>query len=309
MSRRLLPLSLLVLLGARAPDVDHGSTAGMSRWIADEHRRVAEASRWRSPTEPERAALARAVTRLARGAARCDDALLDGVAPDLAKAGMIASRHRAGEATFVVVEEAAPHGAGLLALRCGDALPLLVQAPHAFFDVHTDDLVRDGFLEGGARAAMWSTVHRYQALPGERPEDPVHPADVTRQTTSAFHTATLALAAAIPELRVLQLHGFGGAPGAFDAVVSSGRADLPPRFARAPLAGVLGVPAARIGLYGDDAHELGATGNVQGHVLSTLTPPRFLHVELSRPLRDRLRGDPALAGRLVRTLGAGAWTF
>ncbi len=204
----------------------------------------------------------------------------------------------------LIIQEAREHrGAGLIALRCGPASDLVWQAPHAFFDLRTRDIARLIFAEGDARAVMWSTVHRYRATPGERPEDPVHPADVTREHGSLFQAATVALAAGRPELRFVQLHGFYASTMPWDAVISHGdREDRPAGLAEA-LEPVLG----RVALYGRDVDDLGGTINVQGRILAAWPVPRFVHLELDPEHREALEDDPTMRADLARVLLEVPW--
>src|SRR5690606_19084745 len=127
--------------------------------------------------------------------------------------------------------------------------------------------------------------------PGERPEDPVHPADVCHQPGSLFQTVTLALTATRAELRVVQVHGYGGEPTHVDLVVSTGRPDRPPRGLREIVATTLGVHPTRVGVFPDDVDVLGGTTNAAARQLAARAP-RFLHLELSRDLREVLRASP-----------------
>jgi len=241
---------------------------------------------WRSPTVGEREAVRDAMRTLGAAADPCE------AVPEarrlLVRADM-AVDVLAGEPPLVVVREDREHrGAGLVVVRCGPAEPWVWQAPHALYEAPTRTIARDLFLETGARATMWNTVHRYRALPGESPDQEVHPGDVTREHGSLFQAATVGLAAGDPTLRFVQIHGFAREDLPWDVVVSFG-ADGPDadRLADA-LAPVLG----RVAAYGRDVDVLGGTTNVQGRALAR-TGHRFLHVELTPGARSLLAGDPA----------------
>jgi hypothetical protein len=175
---------------------------------------------------------------------------------------------------------------------------LIVQAPHSHFDLRTGDLARDALLAAPIRGAMWNTTHRYRATPDERPEDPVHPADVCDQPASAFQAWSLAAAAARPA-RVVQLHGFAQGPAA--AVLSSGDADRPPVHLTDAVAAALGEPIA---VYGVDTATLGGARNV----LASALPGRFLHLELAPHARARLADDPGALTDLIEAIGAASWS-
>ncbi len=246
-----------------------------------------EGAVWRSITSRERGALQDAVGLLARSANMCPAADLEEANIRLRPYDFVAERIDLGGVDVIAVHEGREHrGSGLLVLRCGNASPLLWQAPHSFFDLHTAEITRQVFLESGARAAMWNSVHRYRSSPDENEDDPVHPADVTREFGTAFHAMTVAVAAADPGLKVVQLHGFAERAAGWDVVVSTGDARRPPFAAAGALS-----PLGKVAAYGKDTDELGATTNVQGRALNRFSLPRFLHIELSPDVRNRLRSQ------------------
>ncbi len=253
---------------------------------------------WRSPTRPEREAVQQGVQLLAEAAITCDPAGRQRAAEGLASAGL--GVRELSETVWLVAETDEHYGAGFLALRCGagaSVTSVTLQAPHGRYDLGTGELLVALFATSTARAAQWNTVHRYRAVPGERPADPVHPADVAHQPGSLFHAATLGLAAADPQLRVVQLHGFAKGRVEAELVLSSGDASRPPEAAGLAAAGVGGVA-----LFGRDVQTLGGTTNAQARAL----PGRFLHVEMSADLRERLAtSDEQLAA--LWTAVAGPW--
>lgn len=255
---------------------------------------------WRSPYAAERTALREGLARLAAGAATCDAGRLAEARALLAPADLVVEAWEGP--VWIVRERLERRGAGLVAIRCGEAEPWVWQAPHAMYDLETGEIVRHLFVESGARAAMWNTVHRYRSTPAEAREDAVHPADVTREHGSLFHAATVGLAVGDPGLRFVQVHGFDRDSVPHDAIVSTGRADAPPT-ALATALGVLG----SVGAYGADAEALGGTVNVQGKMLAAFPGHRFLHLELDRDLRRRLAEDADLRKRLVDGLRGATW--
>lgn len=244
-----------------------------------------EGAVWRSATSRERSAVQDAARMLVRTAAECPQADVDAAVARVAPLDFVVERIDLGGVGILVVREGRERrGAGVLVIRCGEASPLLWQAPHSFYDLHTAEIVRLAFLESGARAAMWNTVHRYRSRADETEDDPVHPADVTREFGSLFHAMTVGVAAGDPGLRVVQVHGFAERPEGWAAIVSSGDAARPPLAAAGALS-----PLGTIATFGKDTDELGATNNVQGRALARSPRPRFLHVELSPTARGLLR--------------------
>lgn len=273
--------------------VEHADLDALRAHVADLWRDASDAT-WASPTRSERADVARGAALLAAALDTCDvDAL--GVAGRALGGGWGLTLHRAGDVRVVLAHELRPHGGPLLAWRCGAAVELVVQAPHSHYDLGTGALALDVLVRADVRGVMWSTVHRYGALPGERPEATIHPADVCAQPGSTFQAWSMAVAATRP-VRVVQLHGFGR--GEADVILSSGDPDAPPEGAARVTEALVGPTS----VFGVDTSELGATGNALGRALA---PGRFLHVELSPGARERLRGEAVAA--LVDALGEVVW--
>lgn len=236
---------------------------------------------WRSPDVSERVAVRDAMRLL--GAATDPCSVEERARAMLAPVDLVVERIDGEPALLVVREGQERRGAGLYVLRCGPASPWVWQAPHSLNEAPTRGIARQLFLETGARATMWNTVHRYRSRPEETPGDEVHPADVTRERGSLFHAATLGLAAGDPTLRFVQLHGFAGGALPWDAVVSFGRAERSAVAVAAALGPVLG----RVAAWPEDVDVLGGTVNVQGQDLAR-SGDRFLHVELSPEARAML---------------------
>ncbi len=286
---------------------DHASADAFRLWLTQHHKALASASVWSSPTEVERRAWSQALGTLLRDQAGCRSEERTAMAPLLQEAGYGVEMHAWPTGSAAVFTETAPHGGGLLVLRCGSESNLVVQAPHSRFDLGTGGIAMAAVAMGDVRGGMWNTVHRYRAVPGEQPADRVHVGDVAHQATSLFHTATLAWAWADPAARFVQLHGFDARRSEATAVLSSGRVDRPPTPVRAPLAAVLGVPEAEVLVFGLDQDDLGGTTNVQARALGAAPLPRFLHVELSRTLREALEQDPGRVVEVVHALDRAPW--
>jgi hypothetical protein len=192
-------------------------------------------------------------------------------------------------------------GDGLYVFRPGGA-PVCVQAPHTFFDEGTGDIALAVAADLRAVALFANTVHRYAPVVAGAAESA---ADVAHAPRSLFRAATEGLLAA-RALPIIQLHGFGPSealPADAAAVVADGASTRPPDAPAARLRSALAEALARrVLLYGVDAHELGATTNIEGRAAREAGAP-FLHVEMSRATRsDAARAATALAGALRRTL-------
>lgn len=295
-------MTWLLSLALAAP-VAHPTRDALAAWLREHHDAAHTAAVWRSPTTPERRALMAGAATLARAVDTCPDHAVARATAELARAGLDLAVHTVGDATFLVLTDATDRGAGWSVWRCGPSSELIVQAPHAFHDLQTAPLALAAFLGTGARGAMFNSVHRYRAEPDERPEDEVHPADVTRQPASDFHTLTLTWTAVRPESRVVQLHGFGDDLTDADVVLSTTAADTGADGAAAALTAAL--PDHRVATWGVDVHVLGGTTNALAPSLGRAG--RLLHVELSRELRRTLARDPGTAARALASL-EGPWS-
>ncbi len=172
------------------------------------------------------------------------------------------------------------HGGGIYIIRCGTTVePLVLQAPHAFHDLHTRRLSSALFSATKSRALFLNTMHRFAEGKPESLTDAAH------QYGTFFQAATLSIARVNRKFRVVQIHGFAPRESLhFDVILSSGDPTRPPRH----LASTLGPRFARVGVFGDNADVLGATSNVQGIALNRQGTGRFIHIELNLDLRTRL---------------------
>jgi hypothetical protein len=204
------------------------------------------------------------------------------------------------------------------------ASEILLEAPHAYFDVGTGLLGAELFFfpPPGARprAFFTNTIHRYQSAPGKKLKQKNSPSDVAHNPEHGFNTATEAFVRTLGgRALVIQLHGFAGRPedddegadavakgvpaspapaGEIAMVVSSGD-----RFASSPRSGALA--AALVKLFGkgvkrfpEDVRMLGATTNVQMRALANVHGAEFVHIEMSAETRKALAGDRELRGKL-----------
>lgn len=200
-------------------------------------------------------------------------------------------------ASWVVQEKgSARQGRGFFVFRDAPGQGVL-QVPHAFKDEMTRDIGLALFAEGQFAAAVWNTVPR-------------NVADMAHREHTHFQSFTRAVAQAWPSASVLQIHGFDQgkrktqAGAAAELILSAGHGQPPAALRRQwnCLSRRLGRPVA---LYPESAQELGGTGNAQVGLLLSLGFKGFVHAEISRPLRESLRDDPALRGIFLNCLQAG----
>jgi hypothetical protein len=172
--------------------------------------------------------------------------------------------------------------------------PVILQAPHSFFDQHTESITRDLFRWSNFRAAAWNSVHR-------KTEDAAH----TEQ--HYFNALTIAAAELAPSPFVVQIHGFSQshrktpAGKRADIIASNGSKVPAPWFQRASLH-LHGISYGTVLMYPHEIRELGATTNAQAAALRAAGSDRFLHLELSQPLRERLRTSESLQRQMVNDL-------
>ena len=204
---------------------------------------------------------------------------------------------RIGDLWLLAEAPDARRGAGAIAIRAGAAAPVIIEAPHTFFDVGTLPVAIDAFDAGRGRALLINTVHRFIAGRGEGGDDEGGNgaiSDVAHASASFFLAGHRALLAAQPAAWTVQLHGFGNdrAPGV-DVILSASVTAAPLDEVAARARVVLGDSVRR---YPDEIHVLGALTNVEAAASRDAGAP-FLHVEMSRALRDRLGDDPDLRRR------------
>lgn len=197
-------------------------------------------------------------------------------------------------------------GAGAVVFRADASPPLVIEAPHTFFDSDTLPIALHLFEGLKAQALVVNTVHR--ARNADKFGGPVHlqarsgklDSDVAHQSASQFSTAHQTLTRVIPNLITIQVHGYSDSklPN-FDVVVSAARTRANANTIAARLRAQ--IPALRVGVYPVDTRQLGGTTNAQArHSREVGTP--FLHIELSRSLRTRLLDEPQIRQRFVQAL-------
>ncbi len=193
--------------------------------------------------------------------------------------------------------DAIPHG--FFAIRLGPASPVILEAPHAFFDLETGRLLSDWFDEGWARAAFFNQGHRFGG-PGKEPE-PDSP-DVAHRPASFFQAATLGAARGLRTPLVVQVHGFKDRDNEA-AVVSAGSALQPHRIENAFVEALSPIlrPQGLV-LPAEEALDLAGRKNVQGKGLSSHA--RFVHLELSHTVRTTLLNNSNLRSEVGASMKA-----
>ena len=198
-------------------------------------------------------------------------------------------------------------GQGLYLVRQDAVAAVAVQIPHGYFDLYTDD-IGAGLLQAPVRVMAFNTARRHFTRHGHTVD-----ADVAHRGDSYFVALTRAFARVFPSGRLLQLHGFNAAKrtsaaGRSAAAIISNGSDMPSTASLAVAACLQALPVGAVRLYPRDVRELGATRNVQGRLLRAYGHEGFVHVELNRGLRERLRDDDSLRADFAACLGSGVPT-
>ncbi|MGB5468749.1 MAG: hypothetical protein WBM84_21995 [Sedimenticolaceae bacterium] len=179
---------------------------------------------------------------------------------------------------------------------------LVIQAPHAYHDRYSGEIVGRLLMDDVAVLA-WNSARR-----GLRTASDAATADLARRLDSLFAALTRAFATLRPHGRLVQIHGFGNEKrntqaGATAAAIVSSGSDWSTQSVTVIARCLHSVIDGPVRVYPHDVAELGATKNVQGQILRSHGHDGFVHLELNRPTRERLRSDAAQLTRLADCLG------
>jgi hypothetical protein len=175
--------------------------------------------------------------------------------------------------TLAVQEPGTERAWGLYAIDRSAPPSLVVEVPHASSDLRTDRIGLALFRQVPGAVLAVGGAHR-------RREDPAH------ETRSVFHVVTTLLARrGLPQV---QLHGFGDTTlTSADVVLSAGAAEAGDAARRA--ADRFAAAGFRVCRAWDEpCRGLAGTTNVQSQAVAGTA---FLHVELSRTVRETRRAD------------------
>jgi hypothetical protein len=189
-------------------------------------------------------------------------------------------------------------GRGIYVIRLDSLSPLALQAPHRFYDTKSGLLTRYCFEENDIWIAAWNTVHR----------DSV---DLAHRRDHFFNAMTRALVTLDRSMVVTQIHGFDARkrqPAARSAsVVISDTTQQPGPLVRQIASAQKDlVGPDKVRLFPLEVSELGGTLNQQARVFRQAGKPGFLHLEMSRELREELAGNASMRARFFSTLTLGA---
>ncbi len=192
-------------------------------------------------------------------------------------------------------------GAGYYVIRSGK-LPteIVLQAPHAIYDVHTDVITMDCFRSKPFRAAFFSDWQRY----GKKGAEPIDdsPYDLAHNPDTLFQQLTELWLTTRPNTAFVQFHGFNPSSvreKGVDLIVSPGtRKDPPQAFEHLVERLTSAYPTGQLRVFPSTTHLLGGTGNVQGKFIRK-AGGLFAHIEISEPMRNRLKKSSAARLKLA----------
>lgn len=211
-----------------------------------------------------------------------------------------------GKELVVLMEEPLrKEGRGFFLFRRSNKASHMLMIPHGFKDVRTDVIGLALFMERDFTVGAWNTVPRYKNR-----EDKSLQQDFGKQPSSYFSALTRAFAGSKMHEKVYQLHGFStkkreSAAGKKAGVILSGGSGKVRQDVRTLGHCLQAIVAEPVLLYPSEVHELGGTTNISGKILRNMGHGGFVHIELSRPLRQRLSKDSDLSksfGSCLETL-------
>ena len=201
-----------------------------------------------------------------------------------------------GRRFLILVEaETARFGRGFYLFNTAPQQPVALQAPHSFRDLHTEDLTLALATQHHVVASAWNTMPRSFKDRGDAVD-----ADMAHLPQSYYRAFSQAFAAVYPTGYVLQLHGFSkqkrktSAGARADVIISSGTNPPSPVVLAAGRCLKQRLTGREVYIYPQDVLELGGVTNTVGQSLREVGHMGFVHLELSRRLRERMTTQGAL---------------
>jgi hypothetical protein len=186
-------------------------------------------------------------------------------------------------------------GRGLFFFSPDSTSNSLLMAPHGQKDVGTGYITFRIFQDNDFAVAAFNTVPRYKD-----DEDGVRlEYDLGKLPTTYFTALSRAFATTFTEGRVLQLHGFAlekrtSDQGAEAGLILSGGGETVRQDILVLQECLQQLFSEKVLIYPRDVQELGGTTNITGKILRKAGQSGFVHVEINREIRDRLRKNRSL---------------
>lgn len=219
----------------------------------------------------------------------------DEIKTELKNLGWSVRMQTAGSIAWTVIAEADNQRSGRGFYAFASRGTHALQAPHVPTDGMTGEILLRYAGDALPRALAWNTVPRTKA-------------DLAHLETTYLLAFSLAYAEVYPHEKIIQLHGFDSgrrrtqAAAESNAIISA--THQRPSSALRTAAQCLKAqfdPNTR--LYGEDVNELGGTTNSIAQALRRRGFEGFVHVELSKPLRQALADDEKKRQALFDCLG------
>ncbi len=191
--------------------------------------------------------------------------------------------------TFYVLQESANlgqpgfRGLGTYVFDNTSINHMCIQAPHAYSDSLTRHEVADMLVQVRPRLTMFAGTHRKNSTTDTDCDgtdlggDPYRISDCAHTVISFFQMAHEQFVEDDPTAYVLQIHGFGTTPSAFDVIISEGRDYTPPggNFSQiledridAQSFWADGTDLTEAAVYSEDETVLGGQTNTQGRYVN-----------------------------------------
>jgi hypothetical protein len=256
---------------------------------------------YHSPSGALFGAAERAAALLDGDAEQCSAETMEKAQKILAPMGMEVIDFTFKKVRFLILREVKEtfRGSGVYVLCCGRTEPLVIQAPHGYFDLNTATLGYRAFRRSKARWFMINSLQRYESRDMETRTEEFHPTDPAHNANSLYQAVTLGILKTSPHLLFVQLHGFDASWRNTDAVFSDGRTE--PQIWSEKLAKAWKQNKWRMLVFGRQFKGLGAPTNVQGRAIN-LAGGRFLHIEMSLEMRRWMVRSAENRKRFVRAL-------
>lgn len=208
-----------------------------------------------------------------------------------------------GDVIILKEQATAQRGRGFYVFRHAKQWRDILQVPHSFTDEMTRPIGLSLFAEGPFAAVAFNTVpRRFLDANGNQVN-----ADMAHLEGTYFLEFAKAAALAHPQGNSVQIHGFSqtkrksAALAESDIILSAGhkQAPLSLQAGQKKLESNL---QRNVILYADTIKELGATTNVQASALRAQGYQNFIHVEMSRPMREKMRSSAKTRRQLLRSI-------
>jgi hypothetical protein len=169
--------------------------------------------------------------------------------------------------------------------------PLMLQAPHQFYDLNTGKIANALFNDDKYQVKMLNSAQRYSS----------ENADLAHQKLTIFSAFSEVFAQHNSQAKIIQLHGYSNKKrktnaGRYADMIISNGTQYPDDYLR----GLQVCHRDELGLvtriYGYDVFELGATKNQIGKRLNKKQAGQFIHIELSNVTRESFNDDSWLRG-------------